>query len=40
VAKPCPACGAKYLVEKPSKAGMNLACATEGCGHKEAAVPA
>jgi DNA topoisomerase-1 len=40
VARPCPACGAKYLVEKPSKAGMNLACATEGCGHKEAAVPA
>ena len=40
VAKPCPACGAKYLVEKPTKAGMNLACATEGCGHKEAAVPA
>jgi DNA topoisomerase-1 len=40
VAKPCPACGAKYLVEKPSKAGMNLACATEGCGHKEAATPA
>jgi DNA topoisomerase-1 len=36
VAKDCPDCGAKYLVEKLTKTGGNLACATEGCGHKEA----
>jgi DNA topoisomerase-1 len=36
VAKECPDCGAKYLVEKLTKTGGNLACATEGCGHKEA----
>jgi DNA topoisomerase-1 len=36
VDKACPACGAKYLVEKLSKSGGSLACATEGCGHKEA----
>ncbi len=35
VDKPCPACGAKYLVEKLSKSGGSLACAAEGCGHKE-----
>lgn len=32
----CPACGAKYLVEKITKAGGSLACATDGCGHKQA----
>lgn len=35
VDKACPACGAKYLVEKITKSGGSLACATEGCGHKE-----
>ena len=36
IPKACPACGAKYLVEKDLKAGITWACATEGCGHKEA----
>jgi DNA topoisomerase-1 len=36
VNKPCPACGAKFLVEKVLKSGAHLGCATEGCGHKEA----
>ena len=35
VAKACPACGAKYLVEKASRAGLQLQCASDGCGHKE-----
>jgi DNA topoisomerase-1 len=40
VAKDCPACGAKYLVEKVSRAGTTLQCATEGCGHREEAAGA
>jgi DNA topoisomerase-1 len=44
VDKPCPVCGAKYLVEKLNKTGGHLACVNEGCGHKEplpgATVPA
>jgi DNA topoisomerase-1 len=37
VEKECPECGAKYLVEKATKAGVQWVCATEGCGHREAA---
>jgi DNA topoisomerase-1 len=37
VDKPCPDCGAKYLVEKVTKAGAHLQCAAEGCGHREEA---
>jgi DNA topoisomerase-1 len=41
VDRPCPACGAKYLVEKVGRAGTTWRCATEGCGHREeAAAPA
>jgi DNA topoisomerase-1 len=37
VDKPCPSCGAKYLVEKTTKAaGTVLKCATEGCDFKMA----
>ncbi|HTB23288.1 MAG TPA: type I DNA topoisomerase [bacterium] len=35
VDKPCPACGAKYMVEKVTRAGTSLRCAAEGCGHRE-----
>ncbi len=35
IAKACPACGAKFLVEKSLKSGVTWGCATEGCGHKE-----
>ena len=35
VDKPCPACGAKYMVEKVSRSGTTLRCAAEGCGHRE-----
>ena len=35
VDRPCPACGAKYLVEKVTRAGVLLQCATQGCGHRE-----
>jgi DNA topoisomerase-1 len=35
VDKACPACGAKYLVEKVNRSGTTWQCATEGCGHRE-----
>jgi DNA topoisomerase-1 len=30
---PCPACGAKFLVEKRLKGGIRARCATQGCGY-------
>ncbi len=37
VNKPCPSCGAPFLVEKVSKqAGTTTQCVNEGCGYKEA----
>ncbi len=37
VQRPCPDCGAPYLVEKETKKeGKMLRCATRGCGYKEA----
>jgi len=38
VDRPCPACGAKYLLEKVGRAGTTWRCATEACGHREEAV--
>jgi len=36
VARPCPLCGAAFLVEKTSKRrGTYYACLTEGCGHTD-----
>ena len=36
VDKPCPDCGAPFLVEKTTKKqGTFLACRTEGCGYRE-----
>jgi DNA topoisomerase-1 len=36
VAKECPDCGSKFLVEKSTKkAGKFLACNTKGCGYRE-----
>ncbi|UCG05627.1 MAG: type I DNA topoisomerase [Desulfobacterales bacterium] len=36
IAKECPACGARFLVEKTTKKeGTFLACAENGCGYKE-----
>jgi DNA topoisomerase-1 len=36
VPKPCPDCGAPFLVEKTTKkTGTRLICNTEGCGHTE-----
>ena len=32
VARPCPNCGAAFLVEKVSKAGVRVRCLSEGCG--------
>jgi DNA topoisomerase-1 len=38
VAKACPECGARFMVEKWKKDGSReLQCVAEGCGHKEAA---
>jgi DNA topoisomerase-1 len=31
--KPCPSCGAPFIVEKVSKAGIRLRCIKEGCGY-------
>jgi len=36
VARPCPLCGAKYLVEKTARGAKTLRCAGEGCGYQEA----
>jgi len=33
VNKPCPQCGAAFLVEQVSKAGVRLRCLKEGCGY-------
>jgi DNA topoisomerase-1 len=41
VPKPCPDCGAPFLLEKTTKrAGTRLVCQTEGCGHTEQVEPA
>ncbi len=41
VLKPCPDCGAPFLLEKTTKkAGTRLICNTEGCGHSEQVEPA
>jgi len=37
VAKPCPACGAAFLVERVRKSGRTLACISQGCAHTETA---
>ncbi len=34
VPEPCPACGAKFLVQKRLKAGVKIQCATEGCEYQ------
>ena len=31
--KPCPSCGAKFLVKKISRRGTQIRCVTEGCGY-------
>ena len=33
VPKACPQCGAAFLVQKVSKAGVRLRCIAEGCGY-------
>jgi DNA topoisomerase-1 len=39
-ARPCPVCGAPFMVEKSTKKdGQFYACLTEGCGHREAMIP-
>jgi DNA topoisomerase-1 len=35
IAKSCPDCNARYLVEKKLKSGVTWACASPGCGHQE-----
>jgi DNA topoisomerase I len=41
VPKPCPDCGAPFLLEKTTKrTGTRLVCNTEGCGHTEQVEPA
>ena len=41
VLKPCPDCGAPFLLEKTTKrTGTRLICNTEGCGHSEQVEPA
>ena len=41
VLKPCPDCGAPFLLEKTTKrTGTRLVCNTEGCGHSEQVEPA
>jgi DNA topoisomerase-1 len=41
VPKPCPDCGAPFLLEKTTKkTGTRLICNTEGCGHSEQVEPA
>ena len=38
-ARPCPVCGAPFMVEKSTKKdGQFYACLTEGCGHREAMI--
>ncbi len=37
IPEPCPACGAKFLLEKRLKGGIRIQCATEGCGYKREA---
>jgi DNA topoisomerase-1 len=31
--QPCPKCGAKFVVQKVSKAGTRIRCLNEGCGY-------
>ena len=31
--QPCPKCGAKFVVQKVSKAGTRIRCLAEGCGY-------
>jgi DNA topoisomerase-1 len=40
IPEPCPACGAKFLVEKRLKGGVRIQCATEGCKYKREAAEA
>ena len=41
VLKPCPDCGAPFLLEKTTKrTGTRLVCNAEGCGHSEQVEPA
>jgi DNA topoisomerase-1 len=40
LARPCPVCGANYLVEKSGRGGTSVRCAAEACGFKEAATAA
>jgi ssDNA-binding Zn-finger/Zn-ribbon topoisomerase 1 len=41
VPDPCPQCGAAFLVEKRSKAGVKLRCIKDGCDYqREAIAPA
>jgi len=40
IPEPCPACGAKFLVEKRLKGGVRIQCATEGCEYKREAAKA
>ncbi|MBI2001984.1 MAG: topoisomerase DNA-binding C4 zinc finger domain-containing protein, partial [candidate division NC10 bacterium] len=37
IAEPCPACGARFLVEKRLKAGVKIQCASEGCAYQREA---
>ncbi len=37
VAEPCPACGAKFLVEKRLKRGVTIRCIAEGCDYERPA---
>jgi DNA topoisomerase-1 len=37
VAEPCPACGAKFLVEKRGRGGATIRCAADGCEYQRPA---
>ncbi|MEK7220795.1 MAG: type I DNA topoisomerase [candidate division NC10 bacterium] len=37
IPEPCPACGAKFLVEKRLKGGVKIQCAAEGCEYQREA---
>jgi DNA topoisomerase-1 len=39
IPEPCPACGAKFLVEKRSKTGAKLQCVKDGCDYTRPASP-
>jgi DNA topoisomerase-1 len=40
IPEPCPACGAKFLVEKRLKGGVRIQCVAEGCEYRQEAAPA